>query len=331
MLLCSILAGWVLLEETHPNMTPQRRLEDKAYTSDETPLMATADAIKHPAVDLRAETYGTFTESHSAPTYRQSPQQIFTPRVRALIIALAIFTYHSMTYDHLLPIFFEDSRPTTITDVLTIMKSSVSGGLGLTLRAVGMIMSVNGVIALFIQAFIFPPAASAMGVHRLFLLVTILHPIAYAIVPYLAYLPADSTILYVGIYSCLTIRNLLAIIAYPLLLIMIKESVPTDSSGSVSAGLGKVNGAAASIGAVARMIAPPVAGWLYTCGERLGWAGLAWWGSAFVAVIGSVQCFWIERQKNVVEEEWKSQVLVDVTEVSADEADEWFDDRDLSL
>lgn len=145
-----------------------RNLPCRNYTksltsrSEETPLMATADAIKTPAVDLRAHTYGTFEGSDDSKWRRnlnktQAPK-VFTKRVIVLIVALGIFTYHSMTFDHLMPIFFEDERRGFSSMVkmaeptLGINPFFFPGGLGLSVQQVGFIMMVNGAIALFVQA-----------------------------------------------------------------------------------------------------------------------------------------------------------------------------------
>lgn len=196
-----------------------------------------------------------------------------------------------MCYDHLLPIFFEDDRvplasPSPVPNFLHF-----PGGLGLSMNAVGVVMAFNGAIALFIQAVVFPIAAEKIGVFRLFLIVTVLHPIACLLMPFLVWVPEP--LLYPAIYFCLTVRDVFNIIVYPLLLILIKEATPS------SAILGKVNGFAASAGAACRMVAPPVAGFLYMLGSRMDCTALAWWGSALVAIIGSVQCFSIERTKVV--------------------------------
>lgn len=306
LLLISICLGYFLLDETHPDMIPRVMLPDDTYVSFETPLLETSDALKQPAVDIRSETYGTFRTRNSAELSRDMPClkqpykgaeiTIFTNKIVALIVALSIFTYHSMTYDHLLPIFFEDEKmPMTSyagrTGAFSVGNPLYSpGGLGLSMQSVGVIMAVNGVIALFVQAVIFPIAASFIGVFRLFILVTVLHPIAYLIMPMLLHVP--ESMLYPSIYFCLTIRNILSIILYPLLLILIKDATPCNTV------LGKVNGLAASAGAACRMIAPPVAGYLYTIGSRQNFTALAWYGSALVAVIGAVQCFSVERIKN---------------------------------
>lgn len=298
LLLASILTGYFLLEETHPNMQPRVSFPGDTYVSDETPLMATADAIKAPAVDLRAEIYGTLNDNidrtdaewqcQKCQNTKMNTPKSLTKCITALIIALGIYNYHSMTYDHLLPILLEDDRGDI--DLISTYTQSIlpaSGGLGLSIRTVGMIMSVNGVIALFIQAVVFPFAAERLGVFRLFLLVTILQPVAYFPMPYLTLLPDH--LLFMAIYVCLTIRNLLQIIEYPLLLILIKEATPNRSI------LGRVNGLAASIGAACRTIAPPVAGYLYTLGNQVGLEGLAWYGSGLAALVGAVQCFAVKK------------------------------------
>ncbi|KAI2637084.1 MFS general substrate transporter [Hypomontagnella submonticulosa] len=305
LLLISICLGYFLLEETHPDMVPRVMLPDDTYVSDETPLMETSDAIKQPAVDLRSETYGTFRSRSSIELSRDTvkmkePEKtghfnIFTKRIMALVIALSIFTYHSMTYDHLLPIFFEDEKvPIDYAPeggFFSRFNPLYSpGGLGLSMQAVGFVMAINGAIALFVQVVIFPLAAERIGVFRLFILVTVLHPVAYVIVPFLVHVPDG--LLYAAIYFCLTIRNLFSIILYPLLLILIKDATPSSSV------LGKVNGLAASAGAACRMIAPPVAGYLYSIGSQVDCTGLAWYGSALVAIVGAFQCFSVKRERN---------------------------------
>ena len=130
--------------------------------------------------------------------------------------------------------------------------------------------------------------------------------------PYLIYLP--SSYLNMGIYTCLTIRNLLSIPAYPVLLILIKDSAPS------SAVLGKINGLASSAGAACRMVAPPVSGYLYALGSRVDCTGLAWYGSVLVAGIGAIQCFCVKRQKKGDEYEKEEKVKkivpsVKITEV----------------
>lgn len=196
-----------------------------------------------------------------------------------------------MCYDHLFPIFLQD-KPSKEMNILTTRSSlfHVEGGLGLSTKMVGLIMTVGGIIALFIQGVIFPLIADRLGVFRTFMMVTILHPIAFFIVPYLAFLPSGSALM-VGIYICLTIRHFLSILEYPSILILLKQACPSSRY------LGKINGMAASVGAACRMVAPPVAGYLYTKGRQIDFTGLAWFGAGAVAIIGAFQCFSVPRDR----------------------------------
>ncbi|KAF2432820.1 MFS general substrate transporter [Tothia fuscella] len=294
MLFGSIIAAYFFLGETHPDMQPWSTQADLDSTSAVTPLIPASGAMNNAHADLSTESYGTFdsvtitertkpmVEPKGSRSSSPQRQKVFTKNVVMLVIALGIYTYHSMTYDHLMPIFFQDSRVTPA--------SELSGGLGLSTQEVGIIMSVNGIIALFVQGLIFPFMASWLGIWKLFILVTVGHPLAYFVVPYLVILPQQY--LYLGIYTCLFIRNFFSILAYPLLLIMIKEAAPSPQH------LGKINGLAASTGGACRTIASPVAGMLYGMGMQIKFTPLAWWCSALVAVIGAAQVPWIDRQKN---------------------------------
>lgn len=113
--------------------------------------------------------------------------------------------------------------------------------------------------------------------------------IVYFIVPYLAFLSPNT--MYAGLYGALAIRNVLSIIAYPVLLIMIKEASPGPSY------LGKINGLAAAVGAASRTLASPVSGYLYGVGMRIDFIPLAWWASALVAVCGALQIIFIRQRK----------------------------------
>ena len=306
LLLISIIVGWVLLEETHPDMQPWSTEEDLTNTQAETPLLATAAATEHPGVDLRGDSYGTFNsvdiEEHprwlvnsdgsqrsNSHTRTDPSKKTFSKQVILLVVALGIFTFHSMTYDCMLPIFLQDDRE-MIWAESSGLGLRINGGLGLSTRAVGGIMSINGVIALFVQGALFPVIAGWLGIWKTFIVVTVLHPIAYILVPYIVLLP--DVWIYPGIYACVTIRNLLSILAYPVLLILLKEATPSRNS------LGKINGLAASAGAACRTIAPPISGYLYDLGKGLGFTGLAWWASAAVALVGAIQCWSVGREKN---------------------------------
>jgi hypothetical protein len=310
LMLISIIAGWIFLEETHPDMQPWSTPRDLEETNAKTPLMPAQAGSTTEGADLTQESYGTFnsvseeaveeevfvyadgTSRPSSVSSNVSANKVFTKPVIMLTIALGIFTYHSMTYDHLLPIFLQDARKSTNNEMVDLLSMAshdptrwFAGGLGLSVKDSGIILSINGLIALFTQAVIFPMMASWLGIWRVFILVTIGHPLAYFVVPWLVFLPTN--LLYPGILVSMAIRNFSAILAYPVLLILIKEASPSPLS------LGKINGLAASTGAACRTIASPIAGFLYGLGLSIDFTALAWWASALVAVFGIVQALFI--------------------------------------
>ncbi|KAJ4377685.1 hypothetical protein N0V83_000514 [Neocucurbitaria cava] len=293
LLLLSIVMAYFLLEETRSDSQTWGRFEESGGAVADTPLLPAQGATADAPADLTTESYGTFNtvEVQHDEVWRvrsngdwvepPASEKVFTKTVLQFTIALGIFTYHSMTYDHLLPIFLQDKRADDDINALDLASASLGGGLGIPIQNVGIIMSFNGVIQLAIQALIFPPLADCFGVWRLLLMVTVAHPIAYFIVPFLQLLPAN--LLYPGLFFCLAVRNLTSILAFPLLLIMIKEAAPDKSH------LGKINGLAASTGAACRTVASPIAGLLYGLSIEMHFTPLAWWCSALVAIFGALQ------------------------------------------
>lgn len=306
LLLVSVVSGCFLLVETHPDMQPWSTEQDLDNSKAETPPMVTSRVVSSPVGGVRrANNYGTFSkvpiqgnkrwrvkeDGSSVPPFQPplfTHPKVFTKRVMMIVMALGIFTYHSMTYDHLFPIFLQDSRDGRVS-TSRIRFFDIPGGLGLTTQSVGIIMSVNGLIALFIQAIVFPFFATWLGIWQLFIVVTTLHPLEYVMVPYLKFLPEK--FLYSGIWVALSVRNFTSILAYPLLLIMLKEASPSSSN------LGEINGGAASAAAACRTAAPPLSGYLYSIGARQGFTGLAWWASGVIAAFGAIQAFWVVRER----------------------------------
>jgi hypothetical protein len=300
LLVIAMFFGYFCLEETHPDKQPWSSQADLDASTAETPLLPTQGANAHAAANLASESYGTMNDvdmrRDESWQVRSSGEwiepeakneKVFTKPVIMFVVALGLFTSHSMAYDHLIPIFLQDKRADDVL-VNTISSNAFAGGLGLSIHDVGIILSINGIIELFIQAAVFPVMASWFGVWKLLLIVTIGHPISYFIVPYLPLFPLKW--LYPAIYAAMTVRNFFSILAYPLLLIMIKEAAPSASV------LGKINGLAASTGAACRTIASPLGGLLYGISIDIGFTPLAWWIWTLIAMIGALQVPFLSRE-----------------------------------
>ncbi|KZF22889.1 MFS multidrug transporter-like protein [Xylona heveae TC161] len=307
LLLISIVVGYLFLEETHPDMLAAGKSTTDHISSieesNEAALLSSNGLLGQAVVDLPQNTYGTFNNNDDSssdrwevesedtiaaqPTAPERPK-MFTKRVVLLVVALGIFSYHAMAYDHLLPVFLQDERRDDISS-FSFSPFHVPGGLGLTTQSVGFILSIDGIIAIAIQGFIFPIVTEILGVWKVFMLVTLLSPITYIFVPYLVFLRGFW--LYVGIYACLILRNIFGNLAYPVILIMLKEASPAPSV------LGRINGFAASVAAGTRSLAPPIAGYFYGVGINLAFTGIAWWVSGAVAVLGALQALMIRQTK----------------------------------
>ncbi|RKF53783.1 putative membrane protein [Erysiphe neolycopersici] len=330
-LIFSIIIGYIFLEETHPKIRPFRNLPSPSYITEGIPkTTATLDLQKKPLVkESCLKTYGTCKAQDNFVLIKNSNSQnaharVFTKRIIRLVIATGIFSYHSMTFDQLLPIFFED-KPVNLSiaeAIISHAKIQNSGGLGLSVQQVGFIMSVDGFLALIVQAGIFPFVAAYFGIQRIFLMASLFHPMIFLLMPLLVYLPTQW--LSVGIYSCLFIRNLLSIIAFSALLISLKEATPSVAV------LGKVNGLAASVGSACRTIAPPVAVYLYGLGSHLKFGPLAWYMSGFIAGIGAIQAFTIRRFDVQSErEDWKDEEVPTLVNSSVNPSDDERDDESI--
>lgn len=301
LLVVSMFMAYFLLGETHPDKRSGNRATDDDSATANTPLLPAQGATANAPAQLASESYGTFNavevqhdemwrvRSNGDWVEPPASEKVFTRNVITFIVALSIFTYHSMTYDHLLPIFLQDKRADDV-HAQELSSTALGGGLGLSTQQVGLILSINGVIQLAIQAIVFPILADLFGVWRLLLFVTIAHPIAYIIVPFLQLLPEN--LVYPGLFAALSVRNLTSILAFPLLLIMIKEAAPDKSH------LGKINGLAASTGAACRSVASPIAGLLYGLSIEIRFTPLAWWASALVALVGALQVPFMNRAAN---------------------------------
>jgi hypothetical protein len=313
LILVAIIQGYFFLEETNPRFQSRSRPtedNDSGPIDEYTPLQPNArrksaidilstghrrpsfisgsmPTMSEPSFNLRKGSVTTLYEIKPVvPTNEpvsdhndsDPPIKAFNRNVIMWTLALVIMCYHQMAFASLLPIYLLDNpqKPGSI---------DLRGGLGYTVHDVGAFMSINGVIALVIQATIFPVFVGRVGIWKSLVSLLILCPVSYVIVPFLSLLPKSG--LAVGVYAVLTLQNFFMIIIYPCLLIALKNATPS------SLVLGKINGLAMSACSGARTIAPPLAGIIYSAGG----SATAWWSIAAVAVLGALELCWIARPK----------------------------------
>jgi MFS family permease len=109
LLLLSIIMAYFLLEETHPDKQPRGLFEEYDAAVAETPLLPAQGAMADAAANLTTESYGTFNavevqrdemwRVRSNGDWIEAPanNKVFTWTVLQFVIALGIFTYHSVS------------------------------------------------------------------------------------------------------------------------------------------------------------------------------------------------------------------------------------------
>jgi MFS family permease len=109
LLLLSIIMAYFLLEETHPDKQPRGHFEQYDATAvAETPLLPAQGATADAPANLTSESYGTFNavqvqrdelwrvKSNGEWVETPADRKVFTWTVIQFVIALGIFTYHSV-------------------------------------------------------------------------------------------------------------------------------------------------------------------------------------------------------------------------------------------
>ncbi|KAI0847491.1 MFS general substrate transporter [Daldinia vernicosa] len=313
----AIIQGILFLQETNPRhrkATPETVFEEDDDIVDErTPLhrrpkdrrssirshscaasdrpVFTEESLPVPVeqnFDLRRSSFGTVCSiKHLPSTPKQN--EIFNGRafnftIIMVTIALVLVSYHQMAFNTLLPTHLLD-KPATAPGQLDLI-----GGLGYTVHDVGIYLSVNGILGLLIQGFIFPIFVDKVGVWKSFFINIVFYPLAYVVMPFLSALPPS--LVSPGIYFSMILQSLFGIIVIPCALILIKDATPSPLV------LGKVNGLAMSACCLARTVSPPLVGIIYSAGG----SAAAWFSCSGVAVVGIVQLLWVPRKhvRNIV-------------------------------
>jgi hypothetical protein len=112
MLVIAIICGYALLDETHPDMQPWSTQEDLDTSTAQTPLLPAQGATANAPANLTTECYGTFETvdmqrdelwrvKSNGELIEDSPSndKVITRTVLTFVVALGIFTYHSVSCD----------------------------------------------------------------------------------------------------------------------------------------------------------------------------------------------------------------------------------------
>ncbi|KAH8700902.1 major facilitator superfamily domain-containing protein [Talaromyces proteolyticus] len=210
----------------------------------------------------------------SSPVRRS--MSIWTFTFIATLGSQAIFDFHMGAFAGLWPLFLSNARASPEDQV-----SGHAGGLGMSVKSVGLATSISGVIGVIIQIFIYPRVNDIIGTvnsyrtfSSLFLLAYLAFPLLQAIQPAAAMWPA--------IFLTLLIHVTGRVFVIPATIIVLNNSAPAAHL------LGKVHGIGQMASALFRTLGPFFAGYLYQEGLKLESAVFSWWTVAVIAFLGFV-------------------------------------------
>ncbi|CAN6672238.1 major facilitator superfamily domain-containing protein YCR023C [Trichomonascus vanleenenianus] len=217
-------------------------------------------------------------EEAQSPDEPQKPiisvREILTDPVKITAICYFMLMFHCSAFIQMLPIFLSTPRMEDSHNNPFIF----NGGLGLPTSTIGSIVSVLGLVAILLQVLIYPRLASKLGNARIHKLALLVFPVTYFIMPYLSFLPDNSSIItYVPVVLVAAFGMLGRTFSLPPLGVLVTNSAPSYTV------MGTVQGLSQSVTSAARCLGPLVLGNIYSLGVRIGVVSLAWWvGALFV-------------------------------------------------
>ena len=164
------------------------------------------------------------------------------------------------------------------------------GGFGFASSTIGIILSLQGVYSMVAQMIIFPAIVHRFGPLKTYRFTALAYPLLYFVVPYLALLSPSLRML--GLILVLVWKVTFQALAYPSNMLLLTSAAPSLLV------LGFINGVAASAASLARAIGPTVAGIIQSAGLDVGCLGLSWWASGGVAIVGAIECLWMQSSDN---------------------------------
>lgn len=206
-------------------------------------------------------------------------RKIFTADVLTAMTAFGLLPLHNSAFMHIFPIYL--STPPSPDDSHTIF--SFSGGLGLRSSAIGLWLSVFGVMGILLQLFIYPRMQAHIGTLGIFRLALVIFPIVYAITPYLS-LTVEGVLRWVGLALVICGQIAARTMAIPSTVILLTEAAPAKNV------LGTVHGAGNMLASLARAVGPAMGGVVFAWGVENGVVGAVWW--MYLVAVALVALAW---------------------------------------
>jgi MFS family permease len=210
------------------------------------------------------------------PPVKPSIKDVLTRPIKITLAAYIILMLHAPTFNQLLPLFLSTPRmPGHHSNPFFF-----NGGLGMSTKEIGIIVSVLGLVGVIIQLTLYPWFAAVLGNARLHKLSLLVFPPMYFLVPYLSFIPENPKAL-----AMCVVTPLAAIVIFGRTFAIPPMTILITNATSSRTILGTVHGFTHSVTSTSRCVGPFIIGNLYSLGVRIGMINLAWWIMVAIVVV----------------------------------------------
>ncbi|KAH8807652.1 MFS multidrug transporter [Xylogone sp. PMI_703] len=280
-IMASGFLGFFFLEESHPEKQNQPDIGRKMaiwLRGKITRLLGHSDSSKYVILDtnehaihLTDRNGAGDEESFKAMDFRLHNQIILQ------ILTVSLLAFHKVSSDVIVPTFLA-FRSIEGNKERSLFK--FKAGFGMTSSAIANALLTQAVVATFSQILVVPRVLEKFGPLRTYRYVLVAFPFLYCVTPFTARF--EYPLSYAAILFDIWIRCILFNLGYICSSVLLTNTTPAPEH------LATVNGAAASIGCLARSVGALVSGSMFHVGLASGYIGIPFWTLSVVAGIGVI-------------------------------------------
>ncbi|KAL2022193.1 hypothetical protein VTK56DRAFT_6022 [Thermocarpiscus australiensis] len=310
--LLTFILTFLVLRETHPQMPkhpgtglsqilnqlfirrgPANNATYAPLEEDSAGLEAQEDATEeHSLEDLQKEPRdGARSSSDSGSSAAKGPAKEFSGRAFTFqailqILAVSLLAFHKVAFETLMGTFLAlepaaSDKPANGPTPRGVSFPHSRGGFGFDTRVIGIIFLTEAIFRAAIQPTVIPWFIQKLGVLRAFRWVLGLYPAMYIFTPFLPKIPEPFQ--FVFLLPDLWIRVAFSSMGYICSAVLITNTSPSRQA------LARINGAAASLGCLARSVGPLLSGKLFAASLQSGYLQIPFWTLGAVALVGAVE------------------------------------------
>ncbi|EFW17192.1 MFS transporter [Coccidioides posadasii str. Silveira] len=212
--------------------------------------------------------------------------EILSPQSQLILLEYAALGLHSLAFDSVFPVFLNYPVEESGGHIGMKLPFKFARGFGIDSQAIGILYTLNGIIGMIVQFFIFPYTANRYGVLYCLKITSLGFPLVYALIPFTALFPTDAT-RQIAAFILLCAKLGCVVFAFPCCTILLTNSAPSVQV------LGTLNGVATSVAAIGRAVGPAFIGAVFSIGVKMGYMIFPWWTLAIIGLLSAVPVFWV--------------------------------------